>query len=144
MAQENHPLLLSCLIYNGVMNNLCPFCDINPDRVVLKNDGAVAILDGFPVSPGHMLIIPITHVPSLFHLTKFERNSVLSLLEEAHIYLVRRYQPDGFNIGINDGESAGQTVPHLHIHIIPRYKGDQEDPRGGVRLIFPDKARYWE
>jgi len=111
---------------------------------VLENDSAIAIFDGFPISLGHMLIIPNNHVSSLFLLDQPERLSMMSLLEEAHKYLIREYQPDGFNIGINDGEAAGQTVPHLHVHIVPRYEHDQKDPRGGVRLIFPDKARYWE
>jgi len=126
------------------MSKQCPFCELNKDRIVLKTDDAVATFDGYPVSFGHMLIIPNNHISSLFQLSTSERQSVFSLLEDVQKFLVREYQPDGFNIGINDGVAAGQTVPHLHIHIIPRYKGDQKDPRGGVRLIFPDKARYWE
>ena len=126
------------------MNSQCPFCNVVEDRVVLENDGAIAILDGFPISLGHMLIIPKNHVSSLFQLDQSQQLLVISLLEEAYKYLNSEYKPDGFNIGINDGVAAGQTVPHLHIHIVPRYENDQKDPRGGVRLIFPDKARYWE
>ena len=111
---------------------------------MLENDCAVAIFDGFPISPGHMLIIPNNHVQSLFQLTEPERVLLLTLVEDAQNYLVGKYHPDGFNIGSNDGIAAGQTVPHLHVHIIPRYENDQADPRGGIRLIFPDKARYWE
>jgi diadenosine tetraphosphate (Ap4A) HIT family hydrolase len=100
-------------------------------------------MDGFPISPGHALIIPRRHIVSLFEATRNERNSLFDLLEQVKLELQEEYKPDGFNIGINDGTAAGQTVMHLHIHLIPRYTGDQPDPRGGVRWIMPDKAPYW-
>ncbi len=100
----------------------------------------MAIYDGFPVSPGHTLIIPKRHVASFFEATKEEQGAMLDLLAEMRQRLQTERNPDGFNIGINDGAAAGQTVMHLHIHLIPRYAGDQPDPRGGVRWIFPDKA----
>ena len=103
----------------------------------------MAIYDGFPVSPGHTLIIPKRHIASFFEATKEEQGAMLDLLSEMRQRLQAEHNPDGFNIGINDGAAAGQTVMHLHIHLIPRYAGDQPDPRGGVRWIFPDKAEYW-
>lgn len=121
----------------------CPFCTLNPTRILTSNANAISILDGFPVSIGHALIIPKRHIASLFEATREERNALFDLLEQVRIELQEKYNPDGFNIGINDGASAGQTVMHLHIHLIPRYAGDQTDPRGGVRWIFPDKADYW-
>ncbi len=111
---------------------------------MIANDHSLAIMDGFPLSPGHALVIPRRHIASLFEATKDEREALLDLLEQTRMELIRQYNPDGFNIGINDGAYAGQTVMHLHIHLIPRYKGDQQDPRGGVRWIFPNKAVYWK
>ena len=121
----------------------CPFCTLQPDRIAISNQHGVVIRDGFPISEGHTLVIPRRHVGSFFELEEAERNALLALLDEAKRRLDRELGPDGYNIGINDGAAAGQTVPHLHIHLIPRYQGDQEDPRGGVRWIFPDKADYW-
>lgn len=99
--------------------------------------------DAYPVSPGHSLVIPKRHVDSFFAVSNDERVAMLALLDEAQLAAVREFQPDGFNIGINDGPAAGQTVAHLHIHLIPRYKGDVADPRGGVRWVIADKANYW-
>lgn len=121
----------------------CPFCTLPPDRILLADDHALVIRDGFPVSPGHTLVIPRRHVGSFFDITADERASLLRLLDEAKVALEREFAPQGYNIGINDGAAAGQTVPHLHIHLIPRYTGDREDPRGGVRWVVPEKARYW-
>lgn len=121
----------------------CPFCTLDPSRIILSNDHAIAIRDGFPVSEGHTLIIPKSHIASLFEATTEEQAALLDLLGLARKQLQDELRPDGFNIGINDGTAAGQTVMHLHIHLIPRYAGDQPDPRGGVRWIFPDKAAYW-
>jgi len=121
----------------------CPFCGFDVSRITLANPHALAIYDGFPVSPGHSLIIPKRHVASFFELSREEQESMLDLLAEMREKLLFERNPDGFNIGINDGAAAGQTVMHLHIHLIPRYAGDQPDPRGGVRWIFPDKADYW-
>ncbi len=121
----------------------CPFCTLDPSRIILSNDHAIAIRDGFPVSEGHTLIIPKRHIASLFEATTEEQAALFELLGQARQQLMDELSPDGFNIGINDGTAAGQTVMHLHIHLIPRYAGDQPDPRGGVRWIFPDKAAYW-
>lgn len=122
---------------------ICPFCTVDPLRIILENDRAMAIYDGFPVSPGHMLVIPKRHISSFFEATDQEQVALLKLLAEARELALNKYSPDGFNVGINDGATAGQTVMHLHIHLIPRYAGDQPDPRGGVRWIFPEKADYW-
>ena len=121
----------------------CPFCTLPQERIILQSDLALVIRDGFPISPGHTLIIPKRHVGSFFEVTAEERDSLLRLLDEAKAALDAEFHPAGYNIGINDGVPAGQTVPHLHIHLIPRYSGDTLDPRGGVRWIFPDKAKYW-
>lgn len=125
------------------MTQSCPFCDFEEYRVVTSNVYAVAIYDGYPVSVGHALIIPRRHIASFFDATREEQTALLDLLAEMQEILVKERNPDGFNIGINVGEAAGQTVMHLHIHLIPRYAGDQPDPRGGVRWIFPEKADYW-
>jgi len=122
----------------------CPFCNLQKSRVILDNDHAIAIYDGYPVTPGHSLIIPKRHISSFFEATREEQTALLDLLAEVRERLLAEHNPDGFNIGINDGAAAGQTVMHLHIHLIPRYDGDMSDPRGGVRWIFPDKAAYWK
>lgn len=122
---------------------VCTFCTLAPDRIILSNDHALAICDGFPISKGHTLIIPKRHIASLFEATTEEQAALFEVLAAARKQLQDELRPDGFNIGINDGTAAGQTVMHLHIHLIPRYAGDQLDPRGGVRWIFPDKAAYW-
>lgn len=122
----------------------CPFCQCHPSKHLLANDFAIAIADDSPLSPGHCLIIPRRHFPSLFDATQEERAALWELLDQARASLLTQHHPDGFNIGINDGIAAGQTVMHLHIHLIPRYLGDTVDPRGGIRWIIPDKAPYWE
>ena len=122
----------------------CPFCNPDNSKIVLANSHAAAFYDGFPVSPGHSLIVPKRHIASFFEATREEQAALLDLLAEMQEILVKERNPDGFNIGINDGTAAGQTIMHLHIHLIPRYAGDQPDPRGGVRWIFPDKAEYWK
>lgn len=124
-------------------NNECIFCCLEESRIVIKNKLGLAIYDNYPVSKGHLLIIPKRHISSLSEAKTQEVIAFFSLIDEAKKVLVEKYKPTGFNIGINEGVSAGQTVMHLHIHIIPRYQGDQEDPRGGVRWIFPEKAKYW-
>ena len=122
----------------------CIFCNLEPDRIISESDYTFTIRDGFPVSEGHTLIIPKRHVQSFFELQAIEKAAVLQALDEAKEALDKEFSPDGYNIGINDGEAAGQTVMHLHMHLIPRYKGDTEDPRGGIRHVFPAKAKYWK
>ncbi len=121
----------------------CPFCDLPSGRVVFENELALAFYDGYPVSDGHALVIPRRHASDYWELTPAERESCHELLES----LRRKVQSDdcrvtGFNIGINAGASAGQTVFHCHIHLIPRRDGDVADPRGGIRHVIPGKGRY--
>jgi diadenosine tetraphosphate (Ap4A) HIT family hydrolase len=121
----------------------CLFCSLPLDRVIDANEHGQVIRDGYPVSPGHTLVIPRRHIGSFFDLGVQEREGLMALLDQAKHVLDASFHPDGYNIGINDGPAAGQTVPHLHIHLIPRYHGDLPDPRGGVRWVIPGKARYW-
>ncbi len=125
------------------MNLQCPFCNIDRHRVVLENDLALVIRDSYPVSPGHTLTLPKRHLASLWQTTAEEQLALWQLLPQAKVQLDEEYQPAGYNIGINDGVQAGQTILHLHIHLIPRYQGDCQDPRGGLRWILPEKAVYW-
>ena len=121
----------------------CPFCTLPAHRIIDANEHGIVVRDGFPVSKCHTLIIPKRHVGSFFEITDEERADLLVLLNKAKVVIQEEFNPDGYNIGINDGPAAGQTVPHLHLHLIPRYKGDRNDPRGGVRWIIPEKADYW-
>jgi len=121
----------------------CLFCELPKKRIVLENEFFVVIRDGYPISKGHSLLIPKRHVSSLFDLNFDEFHLLRTTLSQSKKELDGEYHPDSYNIGINDGEQAGQTISHLHIHLIPRYIGDQEDPKGGVRWIFPEKADYW-
>jgi diadenosine tetraphosphate (Ap4A) HIT family hydrolase len=126
----------------------CPFCEIvrsdKARRIIAETEHAFAIRDGYPISEGHTLLIPKRHFASFFDATDAERLALLHLLEAEKQRLDKELSPNGYNIGINDGTAAGQTVSHLHIHLIPRYVGDVEDPRGGIRLIMPHKAKYWD
>jgi diadenosine tetraphosphate (Ap4A) HIT family hydrolase len=122
----------------------CPFCISDESRVIMANNHAIAFFDDFPVTPGHSLVVPRRHISSFFEATKEEQAALFDLVAEMRQLLLAERNPDGFNIGINDGTAAGQTVMHLHIHLIPRYAGDTEDPRGGVRWIMPVKAPYWK
>lgn len=118
----------------------CPFC--NAENIVLENELAFAIFDIYPVNLGHLLIIPKRHVSDFFDTTIDERHAINQLLEQGKQLLELRHQPDGYNIGINCGETAGQTIFHVHVHLIPRYKGDMDNPRGGVRGVIPEKRMY--
>ncbi|MFS0755862.1 MULTISPECIES: HIT family protein [Noviherbaspirillum] len=121
----------------------CVFCTLPTARIIAENEFAIAIRDGFPVSPGHTLIIPRRHIGSFFDTTLDERSALLALLDKTKIDLDKEFAPAGYNIGINDGQAAGQTVMHLHMHLIPRYAGDLPDPQGGVRWVIAEKADYW-
>lgn len=121
----------------------CPFCNPDSEReLLLETATAYAIMDKFPVSKGHTLIIPKKHVPDYFQLTFKEQSACWFMLNNAKDILAERFQPDGFNVGININETAGQTIPHVHIHLIPRYKGDVSEPRGGVRGVIPERKEY--
>ena len=118
----------------------CPFC--GGEGEVLGNELTFAKYDAFPVSPGHLLVIPRRHAADWFDLTDEEQASIFSLISEAKGMLDTEFSPDGYNIGINCGEAAGQTVFHVHVHLIPRYAGDVENPRGGVRGVIASKRDY--
>ena len=121
----------------------CPFCNLNENvELISETATAVAFLDSFPVNQGHTLIIPKRHIASYFDLTVHEQRALWLLVNRCKIIIEKRFNPDGFNVGINIGEYAGQSVFHVHIHLIPRYKGDVESPRGGVRGVIPSKQDY--
>jgi diadenosine tetraphosphate (Ap4A) HIT family hydrolase len=124
-------------------SSVCVFCDILPDRIEVENDLAYCIYDGFPVTPFHALIIPKRHAETYFDLTGIERDACHQLMVEMKLRMEKADASiDGFNIGMNSGRSAGQTVFHCHIHLIPRRSGDMADPRGGVRGVIPGKQKY--
>ena len=110
---------------------------------MLQNDDSIAVADRYPVAEGHTLVIPRKHVASVYDLTIQEQNAVWDLVRIVRERLLGELKPDGFNIGVNDGVAAGQTVPHAHVHVIPRRAGDVPDARGGIRWIIPYKAPYW-
>ena len=122
--------------------NSCPFCNPSKEDIILKNDLCYAKFDKYPVNKGHILIIPFRHFDNYFDATKEEKMALIELIDKAKQYLDKNFKPDGYNIGINVGKTAGQTIMHVHIHIIPRYKGDMDDPRGGVRGVIPEKQKY--
>lgn len=123
----------------------CLFCDYkNSDqhKVIAENSLFYARWDNFPVSKGHAEVVPKKHIDSFFELSKDDIGELLELAKQVQEMIREQYSPDGFNIGVNDGVAAGRTIHHLHVHIIPRYKGDVDDPVGGVRHVIPDKGKY--
>lgn len=121
----------------------CPFCRLSRRvEVICETITCVAFYDGYPVSIGHALIIPKRHVASYFDLTNHEREAMNVMLQYVKQKIDERFHPDGYNIGINVNEAAGQSVFHVHMHLIPRYKGDVENPKGGVRGVIPSKQNY--
>ena len=133
----------------AVKKNLCPFCEMKCNgNYLYENDSFFAVYDQYPVTKGHTLIISKRHTCGYFYgvykdgLTKKEKLDLIDAIDRIQEYLSRQYITDDFNVGFNDGQYAGQTVPHFHCHIIPRYKGDTADPRGGVRGCVPEKMKY--
>jgi ATP adenylyltransferase len=121
----------------------CTFCNIPHDNCLLENDCAFAILDKYPVTPGHTLIIPKRHFADYFETTKVERDALYNLISmRREQLLIEDHKIAGFNIGINVGDAAGQTIPHCHVHLIPRRQGDYQAPKGGVRGVIPNKMKY--
>jgi len=119
----------------------CIFCE--PQREILaRNESAIAVFDTYPVSPGHALVLPLRHVATIWDLSSAEYDDCFRLVRAVQPILAARFSPDGFNVGANCGEAAGQSVWHAHIHVIPRYKGDTPHPRGGVRHVIPLKGNY--
>ena len=121
----------------------CIFCNMESSRKIDENDLFYVIRDGFPVTSLHTLIIPKRHVETYFGLTEAEVLS-MNIMINKHKELIEKEDTtvSGFNIGINCGEDAGQTVFHCHVHLIPRRKGDMDEPKGGVRGVIPDKRTY--
>lgn len=113
----------------------CIFCEYDKEEYIAENDLCFAIFDKFPVNEGHALIIPKRHFSNYFDATKEEIAAIYDLSHEVKKIIDDKYSPDGYNIGVNVNHEGGQTIMHLHMHIIPRYKGDIEDPRGGIRRI---------
>ncbi len=122
-------------------NKPCPFCNVERE-IILESEMSFAIYDGFPVNEGHALIIPKRHTANYFDLSLEEQKDCIELLNRVKGIVQAKYNPAGFNVGININEAAGQTVPHVHIHLIPRYEGDVDEPRGGVRGVLPLKKFY--
>jgi diadenosine tetraphosphate (Ap4A) HIT family hydrolase len=121
----------------------CPFDDPPPERVFYQDDLICCLWDAYPVSDGHALVITRRHVATLFEATADEQAAITRGIEIARQEIEKTRKPDGYNVGFNAGEAAGQTVFHLHVHVIPRYRGDVGDPRGGVRHVIPGRAAYW-
>ncbi|MBU3158528.1 HIT family protein [Clostridium frigoris] len=120
----------------------CIFCNINESEIIVENRYAVAILDHFPVNNGHCLIITKRHFANFFEATEEEIKAIYKLMHEVKQMFDIQYEPAGYNIGINVGTYAGQTINHLHVHFIPRYIGDVDNPRGGVRNLKEALVEY--
>lgn len=120
----------------------CLFCNYDKELIIAENKYAFAIMDKFPVNEGHTLVIPKRHFQSFFEASEEEIKGIYSLLHEVKEMLDIQYEPEGYNIGVNDGYHAGQTVMHLHVHVIPRYRGDVENPRGGIRRLKRAVVEY--
>ena len=123
-------------------NGDSPFMEVPASQWIAANRSAFVIADRFPVSPGHALVVPRRVIATWWEATDEERTDMLTLVDEVKRQLDAELEPDGYNVGFNAGEAAGQTVDHLHIHVIPRYHGDMSDPRGGVRHVIPSKGNY--
>jgi diadenosine tetraphosphate (Ap4A) HIT family hydrolase len=122
----------------------CIFCgERGRDDALAANELAIAFPAGFPVSPGHALIVPRRHEPDFFSLTAEEQAALVALVNPVRAVLDEQYRPDAYNLGVNAGKAAGQTILHAHLHVIPRYAGDVAEPRGGIRWVLPETARYW-
>ncbi len=122
-------------------NDPCLFCT-DPHGVSIQHDLVYSARDSYPASPGHTLVIPRRHVASIFDLTPEEVAACMALIREEKVRIDAEFSPDGYNIGVNVGPAAGQSIFHVHIHIIPRYKGDVENPQGGVRHVIPKSGHY--
>ena len=131
-------------IQEGQSEDICPFCRLSTEsNLIVESATVFSIFDKYPVSNGHALIIPKRHVDNYFELTFREQSACTFMLNYVKEIVQKKFEPDGFNIGINIGRSAGQTVHHVHIHLIPRYAGDVDNPEGGVRGVIPEKKNYF-
>jgi diadenosine tetraphosphate (Ap4A) HIT family hydrolase len=119
------------------------FAGISESERIHETERFFVLKDRFPVSPGHCLIVSKELKKTFFDLSNEERNELLDVIEDVKRIIEQEDSPDGYNIGMNCGAAAGQSVPHFHCHVIPRYWGDMENPRGGVRYCISEKG-YWE
>ena len=126
------------------MTDKCIFCNLRDERIIYECNHIIAFIDTYPASPGHTLVVPKRHIPTYFDASEDEILAIGKAVQICKEFLDNEFNPDAYNIGINNGEAAGQSIKHLHVHIIPRYKGDVEDPKGGVRWILKNKANYWD
>ena len=122
----------------------CPFCYINKNQYLIEGSYSYAKWDAYPVTDGHILIISKEHTANYFDLSEVVQNDMMKLVVKAKKLLDLKYTSCDYNVGINCGYLAGQTIDHVHIHVIPRRKNDISDPRGGVRWVLPEKANYWD
>jgi superfamily II DNA or RNA helicase/HKD family nuclease/diadenosine tetraphosphate (Ap4A) HIT family hydrolase len=118
----------------------CPFCSLSAERLFFAGPVVLGLWDRYSVSPGHALLVPRRHVATWFEATALERMALVEAIDAAKAEIEKHHAPDGYNIGINTGAAAGQTVFHLHVHVIPRYQGDVDNPRGGVRNVIPTRG----
>jgi len=123
------------------MKKNCPFCVVDRE-LLLESELCFAIYDKYPVNPGHVLVISKRHVSDYFDLSGEELEAIWMMVAEVRDFLSAESDPDGYNVGFNVGVKAGQTIDHVHIHVIPRFVGDMEDPTGGVRHVIPERGRY--
>jgi diadenosine tetraphosphate (Ap4A) HIT family hydrolase len=121
----------------------CPFCNIDGSALLFSDELIACIWDQYPVSPGHILLVTRQHVKTWFAASNEQQQALIAAIGLAKAAIEALHCPDGYNIGVNSGEAGGQTIEHLHLHIIPRYLGDDKDPRGGIRKVLPEKAKYW-
>jgi diadenosine tetraphosphate (Ap4A) HIT family hydrolase len=119
-----------------------PFLQVPVKDWIDYNEHAFAIWDGYPVNPGHVLVVPFRDARDWFETLPHEQAAIMDLVGRVKTMLDEKYKPDGYNVGFNVGEAGGQTVFHLHVHVIPRYSGDMGDPRGGVRHVIPERGNY--
>ncbi len=121
---------------------MCLFCELNSNSILMENAFGFVMKDQYPVSEGHLLIIPKEHFTDWFSASLETQTALMELVNQAKLWLSETYSPQGFNIGMNCGKAAGQTIMHLHIHLIPRYENDTPNPAGGVRGVIPGKQGY--
>jgi diadenosine tetraphosphate (Ap4A) HIT family hydrolase len=121
-------------------NDPCLFC--GPREIIRQNELAYCTRDSYPVNPGHTLVMPFRHCASFFDLSPEEISACMDLVRLEQVILNKEFHPDGFNVGVNVNSAGGQSIFHAHIHLIPRYAGDSENPQGGIRQVIPEKAAY--
>jgi diadenosine tetraphosphate (Ap4A) HIT family hydrolase len=128
-----------------MLSGSCPFCvRLGSKEVLFEDASAAAFPDKFPINPGHTLVVPRRHIQSYFDLSPLEQTAIWHVVAAVKARLDSELSPAGYNVGFNIGVAGGQTVAHAHVHVIPRFAGDVEDPRGGIRWVIPARARYWE